>query len=69
MRKESISHFSLELNNGLGVNNNIKISRVYIHIRIKFGNRSLKFKQKVESGLHLKFEFEKLNRKIKSGKE
>jgi hypothetical protein len=65
MRKESIGHLSLELNNGLGINNNIEISRIYIHIRIMFGNGSLKFKQKVESGLHSKIEFEHLNGKQK----
>jgi hypothetical protein len=31
------------------INSNIEYSRIYIHIRIVFGNRSLKFKQKVES--------------------
>jgi hypothetical protein len=54
MRKDSISHLSLELNKGMEINSNIKVSRIYIHIRIMFGNGSLKFKQKVESGLNLK---------------
>jgi hypothetical protein len=48
MRRESISHLSLELNNGMGINNNIEISRIYIYIRTMLGNGSLKFKQKVE---------------------
>jgi hypothetical protein len=69
MRKESIGHLSLELNNGLGINNNIEISRIYIHIRIMFGNGSLKFKQKVESGLHSKIEFEHLNGKQKKNRK
>jgi hypothetical protein len=48
MIRESISQLSLELNNGMGINNNIEISGIYIDIRIMFGNGSLKFKQKVE---------------------